>query len=362
LSRPGLGVGCCPAAARLRLPNNFHLRRFRRFATAGHCVSSWGRPHALLAEASVGDLYIPLRRRILRGMATTVKESFRQYASNLNITDRQTTIVTNCKNNMVAKLGAELNLHDEKARVIGSWDRDTLTRYLSEGDVDVMVVLHFQKNEHWHTSDGTAKALARFKAILDKAYPDTPCRVDRNCVTMKLSQFRLDVVPAFRFTDGSYKIPDTHQKRWISTNPLAFAAAITAVNKTMAGTFVPLIKMMKGWNREVGWPIRSFHLECLLYNHYRTYTQSYTYSSTLNAFFSKLPGYVRKACYDPITGERVDGYLDNAALVSDRSKAIAKAEKAVALARKAYEDEEKYPSVAIGEWKYLFGEFFPAYG
>lgn len=295
-------------------------------------------------------------------MATTIKESFRQYASNLNITNRQSTVVTNCKNNVVRVLGAKLTLHDEKARVIGSWDRDTLTRYLTEGDVDLMVVLHHGENKGWDSADGTVNALRRFKAILDEAYPKTPCRVDRSCVTMKLSEFRLDVVPAFKFTDGTYRIPDTYQKRWVSTDPIKFASAITAVNKNMGGSFVPLIKMVKGWNRNVGWPIRSFHLECMLYNHYWNYTQSYTYNSTLNVFFSKLPGYLRTASYDPITGERVDTYLDNDALVTDRSKAIAKAEKAAKLATEAIGDEDKYPIVAIGEWKDLFGEFFPAYG
>ena len=74
-------------------------------------------------------------------MAITIKESFKEFASNVNITDRQETVVANCKNNVVAKIKAKLSLHPEEARVIGSWDRDTLVRYLSEGDVDVMIVL-----------------------------------------------------------------------------------------------------------------------------------------------------------------------------------------------------------------------------
>lgn len=295
-------------------------------------------------------------------MATTIKESFRQYASNLNITDRQSTKVSNCKNNVVRILGAKLTLHNEKARVIGSWDRDTLTRYLFEGDVDVLIVLNYGKHKAWHSADGTVNALRRFKAILDEAYPKTPCSIDRSCVTMKLSEFRLDVVPAFKFTDGTYRIPDTYQRRWVRTDPIKFASAITAVNKNMDGTFVPIIKMVKGWNRNVGWPIRSLHLECMLYNHYRTYAQSYTYNSTLNVFFSKLSGYLRAESYDPITGERVDTYLDNNSLVTDRSKAVAKAEKAARQAAEALGDEHKYPISAIDEWKILLGEFFPAYG
>ncbi len=296
-------------------------------------------------------------------MATTIKSAFREFATNLNITDRQTSIVTNCKNNMVAKLGSELKLHpDEKARVIGSWDRDTLTRYLAEGDVDVMVILHYGENKAWDSDDGASKALGRFKKILDAAYPKTPCRVDQHCVTMKLSQFRLDVVPAFRFNDGSYSIPDTHAGRWIQTHPIAFANSITKINNNMDGTFVPLIKMVKVWNREVGWPIKSFHLECMIHEHYRNYVQSYAYSSTLKVFLESLPSYLAAHCFDPITGERVDAYLDGGGFITHRAHAIARAKAAAAAAKEAYGDEQLFPSVAIEEWKALLGEFFPAYG
>lgn len=295
-------------------------------------------------------------------MATTIKSAFREFATNLNITDRQTTIVTNCKNNMVAKLGAELKLHEEKARVIGSWDRDTLTRYLSEGDVDVMVILHYGEHKGWDSGDGASKALARFKKILDAAYPKTPCSVDQHCVTMKLTQFRLDVVPAFRFDDGSYSIPDTHAGRWVKTNPVAFANSITKVNKNMDGTFVPLIKMVKGWNRRSGWPIKSFHLECMLYNHCRIYTQGYTYSSTLRVFLEALPGYLASQCFDPITGERVDTYLDGGGFITNRVRAITKANAAAAAAVQAHDGEKWFERTAIGEWKALLGDFFPSYG
>lgn len=295
-------------------------------------------------------------------MATTIQESFRQYARNLNVTDRQSATVTNCKNNVIREISKELSLHEESGRVIGSWDRDTLIRYLSEGDVDVLVVLHYSKNSGWNNADGTINALTRFKNILQAAYPKTPCRVDRNCVTMKLSQFRLDVVPGFKFNDGTYSIPDTYQKRWIKTNPVSFGNLITQINKNMDGTFVPLIKMIKGWNREAGWPIRSFHLECIIYKHYCSYSQAFSYNSTLKLFFAQLPNYLAVPTYDPITGERVDGYLDNGAAITDRTKAINKAKKAAAQAKEAYEDEAKYPSVAICEWKLLFGEFFPSYG
>jgi Second Messenger Oligonucleotide or Dinucleotide Synthetase domain len=293
-------------------------------------------------------------------MATDIEKVFEEFASNLEISDKQESLVSDRRANVVKALKEELTLHTEESKVTGSWDRNTLTRYLFEGDVDVMVILHYGKNKEWENAEGTIKALDRFKDILDEAYEDTPKRRDENCISMQFSEFRLDVVPAFKYEDGYYTIPDTVRKLWVKTNPFEFADKITEVNKTMGGTFVPLIKMVKGWNREVGWPIRSFHLECMMYHRYSTYTQGYTYSSMVKVFFENLANYLSKPCYDPVMGDRVDTYLDNDATKTKRTIAIEKAKKAAAAAKEAYDDQEKYPTLAPDEWKALMGEFFPS--
>lgn len=295
-------------------------------------------------------------------MATTITQSFAEYKANLEIKDRQESLVATRRANVVKVLRQKLSLHDEESKVTGSWDRNTLTRNLSEGDVDVMVILHYGDNKQWDTSAGTIKALDRFRDILNDAYPNTPKRRDRNCISMRFSEFQLDVVPAFKTDTGRYKIPDSARQQWLVTDPFAFAAKITEVNKAMGGTFVPLIKMVKGWNRNVGWPIRSFHLESLMYQHYRTYTQSYTYPSTLKVFFEALPGYLTSACYEPVTGDRVDTYLDNNASKTKRQIAIEKAQAASTASRNTLAHQDQYPITAIREWKALLGEFFPAYG
>ena len=86
-----------------------------------------------------------------------------------------------------------------------------------------MVVLHYQDNENWNNPEGTVSALNAFKDILSDAYPDTDMRIDLNCVTMSFSEFTMDAVPAFRFNDGSYSIPDTYRRLWLPTNPVVFA-------------------------------------------------------------------------------------------------------------------------------------------
>src|SRR5258706_4531228 len=142
-------------------------------------------------------------------MATTIPEPFRKYAANLEITDRQESIVANCRSNIVNTLKKQLTLHPDESRVIGSWDRNTLTRYLSEGDVDLMVILHYSQNKGWDTPAGTSAALARMKSILQATYSSTPMVIDDNCVTMQLDEFKVDIVPAFYNNAGYYTIPDT---------------------------------------------------------------------------------------------------------------------------------------------------------
>lgn len=295
-------------------------------------------------------------------MATTIKNAFSEFASNLELTDRQANLVSTRRENVVKSLKEVLSLHPEESKVIGSWDRNTLTRYLHECDVDVMVILNYGASKKWHSGIGTISALDEFRSVLVDAYQKTTMRRDRNCITMQFSEFRLDVVPAFKHDGGYYLIPDSIRLEWVLTDPFAFATKVTTTNKAMGGTYVPLIKMVKAWNRHVQWPIRSFHLECMMLQRYQSYTQGYTYSSMLKVFFESLPSYLAQPAYDPVMSDRVDTYLDNNATKTRRQVAIEKAQAAAAAAKEALADEEKYPSVAINEWKALLGEFFPSYG
>lgn len=295
-------------------------------------------------------------------MAKTIKSSFDEYATNLILTDRQESLILKCQSGVVKTLKDGLSLHQQGSIVIGSWARNTMTRFLSEGDVDLMVILHYNNNKKWNSSDGTINALDKFKAILDEAYPNTLKRRDRNCITMQFSQFRLDVVPAFKCVGDYYKIPDSVRKCWLITDPICFANKVTSINKAMDNSFIPLIRMIKGWNREVGWPIRSFHLECMMIQRYQRYSKKYTYDSMLRCFFESLPKYIRGSCYDPIKGDRVDTYLDNNAVKTKRTIAIEKAEAAAKDSKLAIEMESRSLSEAIRLWKSLLGGFFPQYG
>ena len=296
-------------------------------------------------------------------MARTVQASFDQYRSNLELTDRQEALVSIRWRAVVAALETRLSLHPERSRLSGSWDRNTITKHLSEGDVDVMVILDYSVHGGWDTADGTAACLDRFKSILSAAYPNTENRKDRNCINMRFREFRLDVVPTFRYADGHYSIPDSIRRLWVPTDPIRFQVGVTAINRQMGGGFVPLIKMMKGWNRHSDWRIRSFHLECMMYHHFLRYTGELPFPVLVVEAFDMLVARLQAPALDPVMSGRVDTYLDNGGSPSRRRSAIDKAVAGRAIAAVALSHARRGDEgAAIDAWKSIMGRFFPAYG
>lgn len=297
-------------------------------------------------------------------MAADVKQAFNDFSSRVNITDLQTSLVSSRWQNVLDSINNVLYLYDDKpSLLIGSYKRQTMLKPLSDNDVDLMVVLHYSKNKNWADSgQGTVNALNKFKEILDGTFPQVSKRIDRNCITMTYNEFKLDVVPTFSIKGGYYKIPDSVQKKWIYTDPEAFMKGTTAINKAMNGKYVPLIKMMKAWNQNNGGYMEGFHLECILYKRYSTYTQAYTYSSMFYCLFEVFADYLVQNTYDPSrtsSADRVDTYLTT----DDFIELLTNVYTCQDYAQKAYNAENRGDhETAIYYWGLIFGNYFPAYG
>ncbi len=154
-------------------------------------------------------------------------------------------------------------------------------------------------------------------------------------------------------------IPDVSQKRWISTDPKRHVEIWAAKNKQHTGDLVPMIKMLKAWNksRKV---FRSFHLEVLALSVFEGVTIT-DFPSGARYFFDKARHKIRVKLADPA------GYSDDVAshvnketqfqtIISrlDRAHTIAvQAEQYAALG---------YEKAACEKWHEIFKGYFPSYG
>ena len=293
-------------------------------------------------------------------MAKTILESFRELKTNLEITELQQSTVSTRQQNVRNAVESELNVLD--SFLTGSYSRHTMIAPLKEADIDIFIILDVQYYYHYNGQNGgQAGLLDLVKRILRKTYSKTP-DTSRNgqAVTIQFTDFMVDVVPAFSCQRGGYFIPNSITQSWIFTDPKKHVEIMSVANKKHDGDLVPLIKMIKAWNRTINDHFRSFHLEVMALQILDGVKIS-DYPSGVRYFFDKGRSYVKQKNPDPAGyGGDVGSYLNTREKIDD---AVSRFETAYTRAIKA-EDYANRDDIkeAVSMWRKIFGDYFPAYG
>lgn len=290
-------------------------------------------------------------------MATTLSQAFQKVRENLEITGLQTSTVATRQQNVRAVVEAGLTVREDF--LTGSYARSTMIAPLAQADIDVFVVLDAQYF-HRYDNGGQAGLLDLLKHTLRRTYTRTP-DISRNgqAVTTRFDDFAVDVVPAFNRQGGGYLIPDSARSTWISTDPKRHVEIAAAANKAHAGNFVPLVKMIKGWNKSHGQYFNSFHLEVLALQIFSGVTIA-SFPSGVRYYFDKARTLVTQQNPDPAGyGGDVGAYISSSMV----AEAAERFHRAHDLARTAESFEQQGRiQLAIGAWGRIFGDYFPAYG
>lgn len=295
-------------------------------------------------------------------MVTSITQAFSTLKSNLEITDLQQSTVSDRQNNVRDVLKKNLDIND--TFLTGSYSRNTLIAPLSEADVDIFVVLNSKYFHHYNgTNGGQAGLLDLIKRTLKVTFTRTP-DISRNgqAVTIRFQDFMVDVVPAFYREGGGYLIPNSINQSWISTDPKKHVEIITHQNKLHNGQFIPLVKMIKGWNKSSNDSFfQSFHLEVLAMMIFQNVTIS-DFPSGMRFFFGKALDLIETTTPDPAGyGGNIGYYLD-----TDRKRNEASSKLLLAYERSLQAESCVYQQNntfnAFQYWKKIFGDYFPSCG
>lgn len=297
-------------------------------------------------------------------MATTIESAFQKLKENLEPTGLQKSTISTRQNNVREVIEKELVVRD--SFLTGSYPRSTMIAPLKEADIDIFIVLDSKYFYHYDNGQngGQAGLLDLVKRTLRKTYTRTP-DISRNgqAVTIRFEDFVIDVVPGFKREGGGYLIPNSITQRWVSTDPQKHVEIFSTANSTHNGNLVPLIKMIKGWNKNSGKYFRSFHLEVMALqtlNGVNRVTIS-DFPSGMRYFFDKARSYVTKQNPDPAGyGGDVGNYIKSQEEIQEAAN---KFQLSYERALKAEEYASKgYIKDAIDTWIKIFGDYFPAYG
>jgi hypothetical protein len=288
-------------------------------------------------------------------VATTIKLGFDKLKQNLQITDLQGSTVSTRQTNVRDAVKAELTVLDDF--LTGSYKRSTMIAPLTKADIDIFMVL----DPKYYKQNGQTYILDKVRDVLKETYPKSP-KVSRDgqAVTITFTDFKVDVVPAFKRQGGGYLIPDCILSRWIPTDPKEHVTIWSAANAAHNGDLVPLIKIIKAWNRSNGDLLQSFHLESMVLQILNGMTISNFWSGA-RYVFDKGRTVVESSVLDPAGyGSNTGAYLNTQAkldaVVSRFDTAYARAINAEGL-----ENQGKIED-AFSKWQLVFGSYFPAYG
>lgn len=287
-------------------------------------------------------------------MPTTIAEGFTKLKQNLEITTLQSATVSKRQQDVRAVVDKKLTVLD--SFLTGSYMRSTMIAPLSQADVDIFMVLH----PDYYKADGHAALLDKVKAALKETYSTSAISRNGQAVTITFTDFKVDVVPAFKRKGGGYLIPDSILKRWIATDPKTHISVWSAANKKHNDCLVPLIKMIKAWNRAHSQLLHSFHLEAMILDILQN-VKIGDYPSGALYVFDKARTRVKTPVADPAGhGSNIGDYLNTRekmdAVVSRLETAYQRA-LAAELRAKMGKVKDAYDT-----WGLIFGDYYPAYG
>lgn len=166
--------------------------------------------------------------------------------------------------NLLSRLDYDLGFRINRRFIFGSYDRGTiLPRSIdSKSDVDIMVVFNHTEYERtpetyrtWLRNFANKHYKNRYGSEVIKSFPT---------VTIKLNNIHYDLVPAKEennwFSGTTLFIPDKEYS-WQSTDPSDVSSGLTSANQRYNNIVKPIVRILKAWNCNNGYPYGSYELE-----------------------------------------------------------------------------------------------------
>lgn len=144
----------------------------------------------------------------------------------------------------------------------GSYRRNTIIRPID--DIDLYVRVHYGLHAN---GKPPIQVLSVMSAALRSRFSQTRIRRDTPCIVLNFTGlgYKFEVVPVVTFSDSEdlHLVPGPRARQWIECYPNVPTKWLTDSNYANDGKFIPLIKLLKNWNRNNNVGLKSFHLELL---------------------------------------------------------------------------------------------------
>ena len=244
-------------------------------------------------------------------MPYTVPVSFDTFIKNISLTGDHADTAEARRKRIVQLLENDFKILDSFPT--GSIPKNTALK--SYADLDVMVVLHWG---HHIKGKKPSEVLASVQECLSEY--KTGVRRNGQAVTLHYDSWpNVDIVPVSKTvndddTINHYNVPDMNNETWIHSRPRRHAANIAKRAQICGPMFLPLIRMIKEWNRTHSELLTSYHIEAIALEVCTAKLSDYSWD--ICQFFSKAKPVVE----DPLWYE--DAFADDYLDANDRKEVL----------------------------------------
>ncbi|MEY3213054.1 MAG: hypothetical protein RIT28_3535 [Pseudomonadota bacterium] len=232
----------------------------------------------------------------------TVEQRINDHLTALNLSPDERSRAKAAANELNVLLRRDFDPQGE-VRQGGSLQRGTAIRPLK--DVDLLVVLS-AKNFPTLRSLSPDEVMRAIQAKLQGM--GLPARVQNRSLGLNFKNIPFDLVLCWRDSPESHvlRLPDLGRHSWLKTNPAEHARLGDERDKGCNQRLRPLIRGMKAWNVSHGKPLRSFHIEVMMWEVWKDGAPK-TWAEGLQLSFSRLADRVLRPTADPAEkGPKVD--------------------------------------------------------
>ncbi len=235
----------------------------------------------------------------------------------------------------------------------GAYARKTLAAPLAGNEV-VLYVLFKQERSSLFNPDVILKKLV---VTLQACYPQSQWSKRINAVLVPIEDIVFKVQPGFLLKKSAYLIPAPDGNFWQQYDCVEYKHQLQAANRAHDGKLVPIMRMIKAWNRVSGALFSDYYLEILVKEVFTNYGIT-SYADAIYYFFKRALAQLVFKKEDPANpAVQVEGLIDIENLVNAMLHINAAHQKAGAAILAAAEDNIR---IACQAWGVLFPGLFPA--
>ena len=262
------------------------------------------------------------------------------------------------------EIAKKLNSHyyclsDEKLAhlyIVGSVGRETAVKNSSDLDIIFDLPNSIYQKYNAYESNGQSALLQEVKGVLLDRYPRTTMRGDGQVVVIEFTKYTVELVPAFKQSDGRFKYPDTHDGgSWKYTDPISEQEGCANCNTVSNGVYYDFCHLIRSWKNHIGFEFGGLLIDTLVYNHFSS-NSNYSasrhedYIDILQSTFKYLKGLNKEQSYWLAVGSNQQ--VSNC----DNGKFIDKANDAYSSLKSTLDNGDDVNSTL----QTLFGRSFPA--